>query len=129
MTEWEWTPNIAIGTIRFGMSRDELRQSFSGPYTEYKKSKYSKNTADDYGGFHVYYTPENTVEAVEIFEGIHVIYQGKQLFPSSKEDALKTVDGLEEDAGVYMQPEKSIGFAMAGHTVESVLLGAKDYYK
>ena len=44
----------SVGNIKFGESREEVRKEY-GDFKEFKKSKYSKNTTDDFKSFHVYY--------------------------------------------------------------------------
>ena len=69
MDKWEIKPLISVGPIKFGMSRKDLHDLFEEKCKEFKKTKYSKNTTDDYGRFHVYYTQDDLVDAVDIFEG------------------------------------------------------------
>ena len=54
MDKWEIKPLISVGPIKFGMSRKDLHDLFEEKCKEFKKTKYSNNTTDDYGRFNVY---------------------------------------------------------------------------
>ena len=41
-------PLEKVGKIQLGMSRTALRQAMGSNFTEFRKSKFSKNTSDDY---------------------------------------------------------------------------------
>lgn len=129
MERWEFKPLESIGNIKFGMARSELHQLLKVKCTEFKKSKFSKNTADDYGGFHVFYTYDDRVDAVEIYEGIKIILDGKQIFPVKAVDIEKLLPGIEKDGSDYTHISKSIGLQVGADRAESILLGAKGYYE
>lgn len=107
-------PLNSVGSIKFGMDRRELCNQFEEEYIEFKKTKFSKNTTDDYGKFHVFYTSDDKVEAVEIFEGIEVI--------------LDLLSDIEEDNGSFTHVKMSIGLEAPGSKAESILVGCEDYY-
>ena len=128
MEKWELIPNVSVGKIRFGMKRDELHSLFETKCTEFKKSKYSKNTSDDYGWFHVFYTPDNLVEAVEFFDGVELKLNGKVIFPINTEDIGSAIPGIEKEGNSFTHIEKSIGIEAEDSKAESILVGAKGYY-
>lgn len=129
MEKWELIPNVSVGKIRFGMTRDELHNLFEAKYTEFKKSKFSKNTADDYGSFHVFYTPDNLVEAVEFFEDAELELDGQVIFPINIEDIEGAIPGIEKEGNSFTHIEKSIGIEAEANQAESILIGAKGYYE
>jgi hypothetical protein len=128
MEKWEFRPLISIGKIEFGMERNQVHKLFAEACKEFKKSKYSKNTTDDYGKFHVFYTVDNKVEAVEIFDDIEVVVEGAVVFPVTLEKAKAVLGNMTEDTGSYIQTEKSVGIYAPEKKVESILVGNKGYY-
>lgn len=129
MNRWELKPLVSVGQIEFGKEREKVRQLFSGKYREFKKSKFSKNTADDYGNFHVFYTVDNKVEAVEIFENIEIILDGEIIFPVSISKTKEVLSGLKEEEGSFIHLEASIGIYAPSGEAESILVGSKGYYE
>ncbi len=128
MDKWELKPLKSIGRIKLGMERTELRKLFKEKCREFNKSKFSKNTTDDYGRFHVFYTPDDKVDAVEIFEGIEVVMDGNTIFPIKTVNINKLIPGITEDNGSFTHVSKSIGFETTGNKAESILVGSKGYY-
>lgn len=128
MDKWEIKPLISVGPIKFGMSRKDLHDLFEEKCKEFKKTKYSKNTTDDYGKFHVYYTPDDLVDAVEIFEGIELTMNGNVIFPIKVSEIEKKITGIEKDENSYTHIEKSIGIEAGADAIDSILIGAKGYY-
>lgn len=129
MDRWELKPLMSVGTIKFGMARDEVQNLLKEKCTEFKKSKFSKNTADDYGRFHVFYTPDNKVDAVEIFEGIEIVLNGDVIFPIKTGDIEKLIPGIVKDGDSYTHVSQSIGFEADSTRAQSILVGSKGYYE
>ncbi len=131
MDRWEVKPLISVGEIKFGMDRTELHALFEEKCEVFKKSKYSKNTTDAYKRFHVYYTPDDTVEAVEFIagEGIELILNGVVIFPIKIAEIEKAIPGMESDGYYYTDIEKSIGYGEGEEEPESVLIGARGYFR
>ena len=128
MDKWEITPLVSVGRIKFGMSREDVHSLFGEKYKEFKKTKYSKNTTDDYGKFHVFYTVDNMVDAVEIFDDIELTMNGNVIFPIKVNQIEKSIPGIEKDGNSYTHIDNSIGIEVGGETAESILIGAKGYY-
>ena len=51
-------PLQEVNGVKFGMHRNEVR-AILGEAREFKKSKFSKNTTDDFGYCHVFYDTDN----------------------------------------------------------------------
>ena len=68
-----------------------------GEYTEFKKTKFNKNTTDDFGFCHVFYDDNDCCEALELFENAEVEYNGKLIFPSTKAEIVNIIDDIEPD--------------------------------
>ena len=128
MEKWELKPTKEIGKIIFGMDREDVHQLFTEKCTEFKKTKFSKNTTDDYGKFHIYYSTENKVEAVEFFEDVEITINGKRIFPESVKTVESIIGKMESDSGYYTHKEFSIGFFAPENIPESILVGGPGYY-
>lgn len=128
MDRWVLKPLISIGNIKFGMDREEVHRLFDEKCQDFKKSKFSQNTADDYGKFHVFYTSENTVKAVEIFEDIEVELDGEIVFPIKTCQIEKVLAGITAEDGSYTSVEKSIGIYAPEEEAESILAASEGYY-
>ena len=128
MDKWELKPLESIGKIHFGMDRAEVRATLSSEYREFKKTARSRNTTDDFGGYHVFYTPDNKCEAVEVFEGVIVSLNGTEIFPATIDTVKDMIPDLEEDEGSYISPKQSICLTISSGKVESILVGQSGYY-
>lgn len=120
-------PLLGVNEAKFGMKRDEVREVF-GKAREFKKSKFSKNTTDDFGFCHVYYDQEDKCEAIEIFAEVEVVIDGKKVFSEGLEILKSMFSDFEEDDGGFISKRYSIGIYAPYNKVESILLGRGDYY-
>jgi hypothetical protein len=127
MMEWNVKPAADINNIAFGTDRETVRAELGAPVKEFKKSKYSKNTTDDYGKFHVFYDADNNLEAIEIFEGT-VSVEGKKIFPGSLRNVMSLDDSFEQDEEGCTSSKLEIGVYAPGGNIESVLIGCEGYY-
>lgn len=129
MERWELIPLKSIGKVKFGMGRDEARRLLGDNYTEFKKSKFSKNTTDDYTKFHVFYTSDNKVDAVEFFEGIEIMLDGKVIFPISSDEIESSIPGIVREGDSFTHAKKSIGLEVESGKAESILVGSEGYFE
>ena len=129
MMQFKVIPNISVGIINFGEDRQKVRDVLGLDYTEFKKTKFSKNTTDNYGDFHVFYDENNKCEAVEFFGGVELSIDEIKIFPSTVEILIKTVEGFEQDNYGYLNTQKSIGITNNENQIESILIGKRNYYK
>ena len=129
MDRWELKPLQSIGDIRFGMSRDEVHGLFHCECKEFKKTKFSVNTTDDYGNFHVFYDADNKVEAVEIFEGIEVILNNTVVFPVETREILTRLPGTVQEEKYFTNIELSIGLEVTDENADNFLAGRAGYYE
>ena len=128
MERWDLKPLESVGVLSFGMDREEARKLLGDKFTVFRKNKFSKNTTDDYGKFHVYYTPDDKVEAVEFFEGVEIDLDGKTIFPIQTKEIEKALPGIEKDNSDYTSAEKSIGYATNTVMAESILVAGAGYF-
>lgn len=127
MMEITVVPLSQIGKIKIGMCRDEVRRIL-GEAREFKKSKFSRNTTDDFGWCHVFYDNDNKCEAVEIFDA--KVFVGKIcVFPAKKSEIISVFSDLTSDDYGYTSVKYSVGIAAPDGNPESILFGAKGYYK
>lgn len=123
-----FNPNESIGKVKFGMERAEVRSVFPGFKKEFKKSKFSKNTADEFECCHVYYDANNKCNAVELFSTNQLMYENKNLFALNISEFQKFFPDLTEEYGSYCSKKYSVGVTFEEGKVESILVGCKDYY-
>lgn len=121
----------SVGDIYFGMDRSQVRQIL-GEYKEFKKSRFSKNTTDDFGICHVHYDSNNKCIAIELFDGITVKINEKVIIPNNFDevcDILMDIDrNLEIEIDGCTSIDYSIGVYAPNKKIESILFGKKGYY-
>ena len=120
-------PLLGVNEVKFGMNRDEVRKIF-GQAREFKKSKFSKNTTDDFGFCHVFYDQDNKCEAIEIFPEVEVFIDGKNVFSEDLEILKSMFSDFEEDESGFFSKKYSIGIYAPCKKTESILLGCDGYY-
>ena len=128
--EWNITPNVSVEGLVFGMDRSTVRKCLGKPKRVIKKTPESRNTADVYSSFHVYYSAEDHLEAVEFFGGeVRLLINSQLVFPGTLNTATAILPDLEESIGFYISKASSIGLCVEDETIESLLVGCRDYYK
>ncbi|MGL4865366.1 MAG: hypothetical protein ACRC3I_09405 [Cetobacterium sp.] len=132
MLNWNVKPLKEVNGIKFGMKREKVRELLSIEAKEFKKSKFSKNTTDDFGFCHVFYNLEDKCEAVEIFKGIEteieVLIEGKIIFPVSLDVVKSYFKDLEKEDDSYISKTNSMGIYAPNEKMESILFGELGYY-
>ena len=126
--KWILEPCKNINGIDFGTDREEVRKILAIEFTEFKKSKYSKNTTDDYGYFHVFYDIHNQMEAIEIFDNIDLFVNEKKLFPSKVDDVKDIFNDAIIENDELTSVNYSIGATLQDGNLVTILVGCKDYY-
>lgn len=129
MVKWSAIPLKEINGIKFGMPRSEVRKLLGNKYKEFRKNKFSKNTTDDFGICHVFYSQDDKCEAVEVFDKCEVSVKGEVVFPMDILSAKKQIPDLEEDFGSYISKKLSIGIYAPEGNPESILFGKAGYYE
>ena len=120
-------PLKEVNGVEFGMSRGEVR-SVLGKAKEFRKTKFSKNTTDDFGYCHGFYDSNDKCEAIEIFNEVEVVVNDTVIFPSSIKVAQTVFKDLIEDEGCYISAELAVGITLDNDKMESILFGTKGYY-
>ena len=129
MNIWEAAPLIGVNGITFGMPRDAVRTILGPTYIEFRKSKFSRNSSDDFGVAHVYYDADNKCNAIEIFSDISVSIGGQIVFPGSVENLTRIIPDLTRDDSGYCSVDKSIGVYVVDGRAVSILFGNEGYYE
>ena len=132
MDKIEIKPYERVGTIKFGSNRETVRKD-NGNFKEFRKSRFSKNSTDDFSSFHVFYNEDDRVEAVEFFRESNLYFHDIQLFTQSYGDLKTRLNALdsnntEDESGIIY---KTLGFSVYspdGKQVESILVFEKGYY-
>lgn len=128
MLKWNVQPLKEVNGVRLGMKREAVRKIL-GEAKEFKKSKFSKTTTDDFGCCHVFYDTNDECEAVEIFGEVEVSVNGKVLFPTGIEEVKNVINDLEEEYGSFISKSQSIGIYAPEGKMESILFGNPGYYE
>lgn len=121
-------PLKEFANVKFGMKREDVRKVL-GVAKEFKKTKYSKVTTDDFGFCHVYYDEKESCEAVEIFDNTEVFVNGKKVFPTRIDDCREVFTDLIQDGDDYTSIENSVGIYAPENKMEGILFGIKGYYE
>lgn len=130
VSSFELKPYVSVGNIIFGESRETVREK-NGEFREFKKSKFSKNTTDDFSKFHVYYDKDNKVEAVEFFGECSVVFNEVDLFSKTFDELKKIFEdesNEEDESGIIF---KKFGFSIYSpekNKAETILAFKKGYY-
>ena len=120
----------SVGNIRLGEKREDVRKS-NGVYKEFKKTRFSNNSTDDFGKFHVYYNDNNIVIAIEFFRESELSFHGTLLFQKTLSELkalLKDSEIVEDSCSIIY---KTLGFAIYSSNkkeIESITVFCKGYY-
>lgn len=122
----------SVNGIPFGADRAAVRTALGNNFKEFKKSKFSKNTTDDFGSCHIFYSVDDTLEAIEIFSGATICVNNKVISLECPEliEWVKSLDPeAEEDSDGIVSKKLSIGIYAPYQEFESILFGKKEYYR
>jgi len=126
-------PLEGVGPIRFGDSRQHVRNVLASPYTTFRKASGSNETdAFDELDLHVYYGGEDLVEFIEAFSPASISFCGLQLMGRALgniDEELRALGCSPEQADVGLKYE-SAGIALYAPNgiVESVGVFRRGYY-
>lgn len=121
-------PLKEVNGIKFGMKREDVRKII-GEAKEFKKSKFSKNTTDDFGYCHVFYNDDDECEAIEIFNNTEVLINETVVFPINISEIKTIIKDLVEEEGSFISKSQSIGIYAPNGNMESILFGNIGYYE
>ena len=131
MDQFEICLNTSVNGIPFGSERAAVRGALGSKFEEFKKSKFSKNTTDDFGICHVFYSPDNRFDAIEIFPEA-TISVGSNVIPLTCPALIEWVKRMDpeavEDSDGIVSKKFSIGVYAPNQVFESILFGKQGYY-
>ena len=128
----DFLPYFGAGRTNLDSTKDEIRKII-GPFKEFKKTKFSKNTTDDFSYFHVFYDEQNKVEAIEFFSSTEFLFKGKNLF-SLQFIELKNFlrdlnyDIFEDESGLRSEDIGLSIYSPDKKDIETILIYRKGYY-
>ncbi len=132
MNQFEICLNTSVNGIPFGSERAAVRAALGSKFEEFKKSKFSKNTTDDFGICHVFYSPDDCFDAIEIFPEV-TISVDSNIIPLACSSLIAWVKGLDseavEDSDGIVSKKFSIGVYAPNQVFESILFGKQGYYR
>ena len=120
-------PLEGVENVRFGMSREEVRNIW-GEAREFFKTSDSEVPTDDFGFCHVYYDESDRCEGIEIFDDAQVYVQGQLIFPIDLNDFMEIFPGFSEDDDGPYSTERSIGIYAPDGTMESIMFAKEGYF-
>jgi len=128
----DFSPYNGAGKIKLNTARDEVRKTL-GAFKEFKKTKFSKNTTDDFSFCHVFYNEQNKVNAVEFFDTTELLYKGKNLFSfqfSEIKSFLKnnSTDFQEDSSGLRSDDIGLSVYSPEKKGIETILIYTQGYY-
>lgn len=77
--KFEIVPYVGVGSLKFGMKREEIRKCFNDQFEECQKIPFSETVKDDFGCCHVFYKKQDTCQAIEFFQEANVFFKGKKI--------------------------------------------------
>ena len=129
MKQMNFIPYESIGSIHFGESRKDVRNGNSN-FQEFKKNRFSKNTTDDFGNYHVFYTESNCVEAVEVLNGIEIFLKGINItsLPLEKLIAFLSDSKMTKEDDSINFPSFGLTVSVKVDIIESYLCYKRGYW-
>ena len=129
-TDWSVIPNISINGMLFGTDRNAIRKCLGKPKSVFKKTPDALNTTDAYAHFHVFYSADDKLEAIEVFGNeISLSIDSQMIFPGTLSAARKILPDIEGDYGFFESKSASVGISAEEDMIVSILVGGKGYYK
>lgn len=115
-----------------GQTRTAIREQINRQYKVFKKSRFSKNTTDDYGFLHVFYDENDICIAIEFFNECEIALNCTKIMNIKREAAkkllLKADAELKEDEYGFVSQTFSLGISCPEDVVETIVVGKNGYY-
>lgn len=138
--DFEVTPLVGVGKIRFGMTQNEVRVAMGAPHEVFFKSTTSAIPTDAFlrHAVHVFYKPPGICVAVEFYVPSQVVISSKNLLGVSYAEVRQLLinldpDSSEDDAGLTCL-SLGVGVYAPSHlefpddATESVIVFKAGYY-
>jgi hypothetical protein len=126
-------PFLGVGVIRFGDTRQQVRETLQRPFETFRKNM-GENATDAFDeiGLHVYYDGQDRVEFIEGFDPASLTISGLELLGRSIEDVDKELKALGHssiptDVGLQFDSAGIVLTASNG-IIEGVGIYVRGYY-
>ena len=130
ISNWNLVTTISINGIEFGKIRSVVKKNLGKPKRVFKKTPDAVNTTDAYANFHVFYSADDKLEAIEIFGNeISLSINSQTIFPGTLSAARKILPDIEGNYGSFESKSASVGISAEEDMIVSILVGGKGYYK
>ena len=127
---WNLVPAVSVNGIEFGTERSVVKKILGKPKRVFRKTPDAGNTTDAYADYHVYYSAEDKLEAIEIFgTGISLSIDSQPVYPGTLSAARKILPDIEENHGSFVSQRASVGIYVEDDSIVSILVGRKEYYR
>jgi hypothetical protein len=131
---FEIRANEGAGDLRFGMTRQEIRETIGRPFETFFKSSTSEMETDsfDNDSIHVFYKRPGLCEAIEFYPPANVSLHGRPLLGRPYDEIagyLREIDpSAEEDDVSITSYQHGVGVYGPSTEVESVIAFEREYY-
>jgi len=125
-------PYIGSDPIKLGALRDEARKTL-GAYKEFRKTKFSKNTTDDFSFCHIYYDDQDKVKAIEFFDSTEFLFMERNMFSFQFMELKsflksKSIDFQEDNSGLKSEAIGLSVYSPDKVKIETILIFKEGYY-
>ncbi len=128
------TPFEGLGDLKFGLSRQAVRDLLGPDVRSYRKNKYEPRDTDSYRrlGLHLYYDADDRLEFIETTPPSDPTFQGVHLRDADLGRVLARLadqgyHATEDDAG-YNFKDLGIGLYVPESAIEAVSVYRRGYY-
>jgi hypothetical protein len=137
---WEIASYVGAEPIKFGQSRELVRQYFTEEAKSFLRSSEDTVLTDVFNeaGVFVYYDDNDLCQAIEFFEPAEVKWQKNLLLPKTYDQLLNVMrendDQLDEDENGFISYKHGIGaykedIDESQGPADTIICFQKDYYK
>ena len=132
MYKLDFFPYKGAGHIKLDLAREEIRKTL-GTFKEFKKTKASKNTTDDFSFCHVFYNAQNKIDAVEFLDETEFFYKGKNLFSLSFSELKSflnsnSINFQEDNSGLRSDDIGLSVYSPDKGKIETIFIYKREYY-
>jgi hypothetical protein len=129
----EIRPFEAVGALRFGESRHDVKEKLGSPSFPFRKNVgYNEIEVCNELGLHLYFDPHDCLEFLEAFEPAELVFHGIRFLGRDLGAVTKDMEALgfaaiESDVGVNFE-DAGIALTAPSGVVEGIAAHRKGYY-
>lgn len=140
--DWKIKPKIGFNTIKFGLSRNNVRIKFKGfAISEFYRTEQSIAPVDaiDELGLFIYYNEKDECEAIEFFEPAAPIFNKKNLLKISYMELISLFKEMDDEINIESDGFTSSKFGIGSYApnaeedmelpCESIIIFQEGYYE